>query len=42
MTSLFWILCSGNKRLFITISKIAAISNLNIIRKYVKELDNIN
>jgi len=35
-------ICSDNKRLFITTSKVAIISNLNIIKKYVKELNNVN
>jgi len=42
MTSLFWILHSNNKRLLITTSKIATISDLNIIEKYIKELNDVD
>jgi len=34
--------CSNNKGLLITTKKIAAISNLNIIKKYMKNLNNID
>ena len=33
---------SNNKKLLITTNKVATISNLNIIKKYVKDLNNIN
>ena len=33
---------SDNKRLLITTNKVAAISNLNIIKKYMKDLNNID
>ena len=33
---------SDNKKLLITTNKVATISNLNIIKKYVKDLNNIN
>ena len=42
MISLFWILHSDNKRLIITTSIIATISDLNIIEKYIKELNDID
>lgn len=35
-------ICSDNKRLLITTIKVAAISNLNIIEKYIKELNDID
>ena len=33
---------SNNKRLLITTNKVAAISNLNIIEKYIKDLNNVD
>jgi len=35
-------ICSDNKRLLITTNKVATISDLNIIKKYVKNLNNID
>jgi len=35
-------ICSDNKRLLITTNKVAATSNLNIIKKYVKNLNDIS
>jgi len=35
-------ICSNNKRLLITTIKVAAISDLNIIEKYIKELNDID
>ena len=32
---------TNNKRLFITTNKVAITSNLNIIKKYIKDLNNI-
>jgi len=33
---------SDNKRLFITTNKVAAISDLNIVKKYIKNLNNVD
>jgi len=33
---------SDNKVIIITTNKVAAFSNLNIVKRYIKELDNIN
>ena len=33
---------SNNKRLLITTNKVAVISNLNIIEKYIKDLNNVD
>ena len=33
---------SNNKRLLITTNKVAVISNLNIIEKYIKNLNNVD
>ena len=33
---------SNNKRLLITTNKVAAVSNLNIIEKYVKDLNDVD
>lgn len=35
-------ICSNNKRIVITTNKAVASSNLNIVERYIKELDNIN
>ena len=35
-------ICSNNKGIVITTNKIATSSNLNIVEKYMKELNNIN
>jgi len=35
-------ICSDNKGLLITTKKVATISNLNIIKKYIKDLNNID
>jgi len=35
-------ICSNNKRLVITTNKVAAISDLNIIKKYMKNLNNVD
>jgi len=34
-------ICSDNRRLLITTNKIATIFNLNIIKKYMKDLNNV-
>jgi len=33
---------SDNKRLFITTNKVAATSDLNIVKKYIKNLNNVD
>ena len=35
-------ICSNNKRLVITTNKVATISDLNIIKKYMKDLNNVD
>ncbi len=35
-------ICSNNKGIIITSDKTATMSNLNIMEKYVKDIDNIN
>ena len=35
-------ICSNNKRLVITTNKVAVISDLNIIQKYMKNLNNVD
>jgi len=35
-------ICSNNKRLVITTNKVAVISDLNIIKKYMKNLNNVD
>ena len=35
-------ICSNNKEIIITTNKVAASSNLNIVERYVKKLDNID
>ena len=35
-------ICSDNKGVIITTNKMAAALDMNIINKYIKELDNIN
>ena len=35
-------ICSDDKKIVITTNKIATLSDLNIIEKYIKELNNVN
>ena len=35
-------ICSNNKEVIITTNKAVALSDLNIVKKYIKELNNIN